>query len=166
MMCQNCQKRPANVHFTKVTNDSKVELYLCEQCAAEKGKAGFGAPMGMGSFFSGLMGLNGVVPYSAGVEKPVVCERCGMSYEEFKKTGKMGCSHCYCVFGEKMNPVLKRLHGSTNHTGRVPSRLSNSVKVSKEIDHLKMLLNKAVQEEAYEKAAELRDRIRSLEVGL
>ena len=33
MLCERCHKNPATVHVTKVLNDKKTEVHLCEQCA-------------------------------------------------------------------------------------------------------------------------------------
>ena len=165
MLCQHCQKRTANVHFTQIINNNKVEMYLCEQCANEKGQMGFGPSLNIGDFLSGFIGMGhggaqlDLEPREAG------CEICGMSFEDFRKTGKMGCNNCYKNYGERLKPILKRLHGSSEHTGKAPARISRVLAVSKEIDRLKDLLGKAVQNEEYEKAAEIRDRIREMEGG-
>lgn len=163
MLCQHCQKRIANVHFTQVVNNNKVELYLCEQCAREKGKISFGSPLNASDFFSGLMGYGQTSPFLASNVPQLFCEKCGMSYEEFQKTGKVGCSNCYEIYREKLFPLLKRLHGNVEHHGKVPHRVSEVVKASKEVEKLKDDLSKAIQNEEYEKAAEIRDKIKSLE---
>lgn len=165
MLCQNCQSRIANVHFSQTINNNKVEMYLCEQCAREQGQIGFGEPFGISDFITGLMGAGKSSTYVKSLPKQLSCDKCGMSYEEFQKQGKMGCGNCYEVFNDRMEPLLRRLHGNTEHTGKIPGNASVKMKTSKEIEQLKTLIEKAVQSEEYEKAAELRDRIRSLEVG-
>ena len=46
MLCQNCKKRQATIHITRIINGRKVEMHLCAQCAAELGLTGedFGFP--------------------------------------------------------------------------------------------------------------------------
>jgi protein arginine kinase activator len=163
MICQICQKRTANVHFTQVVNSRKIELYLCEQCAREKGQLSFGSPLGIADFFAGLMGFGEEGTLLEASQPAVCCQSCGMTYDDFQKTGKLGCSECYKLYGDRIKPVLKRLHGNTEHTGKVPAKMSGSISDSREVEHLKELLNKAVQAEQYEKAAEYRDRIRQIE---
>jgi len=164
MLCQNCQQRPANVHFTKIVNNTKVEMYLCEQCAAEKDQFGFDDNFSFSDFFTRLIGLGSSSPqHLATQRKNTVCDKCGMSFSEFQKIGKMGCSRCYEMFGEQMKPILKRLHGNMQHTGKVPSRIERKKSHEKEINELKKLLNEAIKNEEYEKAAEIRDRIKKLE---
>ena len=38
MICQECNQRPATLHFTKIINGEKTEVHLCEKCAQEKGE--------------------------------------------------------------------------------------------------------------------------------
>ncbi len=164
MLCQKCHKRIANVHFTRVVNNQKVEMFLCEQCANEEGQMGFEAPLSVSEFLSGIMNFGNSAPYVNLASSDIVCEKCGMSFQEFQKIGKLGCSQCYRTFGERLKSILKRLHGSAQHNGRMPKKVSESIKISREIERLKELLNEAIKNEEYEKAAELRDRIRNLEV--
>jgi protein arginine kinase activator len=165
MLCQNCQQQTANVHFTKIVNNIKIELYLCEKCAKEDGKFNFGVPLNLNNFFGGLMGFGGVGQYiNTMAPQQIICKKCGMSYEEFQKSGKLGCDNCYEYYSERLRPLLKRLHGNTQHTGKIPSKVSKTMKASKEIEKLKELLNRAIQNEEYEKAAELRDKIKNVEM--
>lgn len=164
MLCQNCQKRVASVHFTQTINGERIELYLCEKCANEKSHSNFGAPLGISDFFSGLVGFGTPLQYVSAPIEQTACKKCGMSYEDFLKTGKMGCGNCYEVFGEKLQPVFRKLHGAREHAGKIPQRQYKGIKVSRELQKLKDMLSKAIQQEEYEKAAELRDRIKQLEV--
>lgn len=163
MLCQNCQKRAATVHFTQVINNNKVEMYLCEQCADQKGQLNFISPFGINNFFPVIMEYEPDTPLVQSSVKQPVCSKCGMTYEEFQRVGKLGCSNCYELFGDKLKPLLRRLHGNIEHKGKIPGRVSKTIKMSKEIEKLKELLNKAVQGEEYEKAAEIRDKIKVLE---
>jgi protein arginine kinase activator len=163
MLCQSCHKRPANVHFTQIINNKKIEMYLCEQCANEKGQISFTSPFDKSSLLSGFIGV--AEPYVSAISRDVACKRCGMSFRDFQQTGKLGCSGCYEAYGDRLRPVLKRLHGNTEHIGKVPAGVSRSLKNTKEIERLKELLNRAVQREEYEKAAEIRDKIKAIESG-
>lgn len=166
MLCQDCRKRVANVHFTQIVNHNKVEMYLCDQCAKEQGQFNFGPPLSINDFFSGIVGLNNTAAYIPQASQCLVCNNCGMSFEEFQKHGKIGCSHCYEIYGERLNPILKRLHGNIEHHGKVPGKAFKGMHKSKEVEKLRELLNKAVKNEEYEKAAEIRDQIKNLEVEL
>ncbi len=165
MLCQNCQKRVAKVHFTHVVNGIKTEMYLCEQCASEKGQSGIGQ-FSVNDFLAGLMGTGFGQPegyVDLPHEERLVCEKCGMTFEEFQRAGKLGCDNCYRIFAGRLKPLLKRLHGSSQHNGKKPERALKEDRALKEIERLKEQLNKAVEKEEYEKAAEIRDKIKELE---
>ncbi|BCU80356.1 protein-arginine kinase activator protein [Polycladomyces abyssicola] len=170
MLCQECGKRPATLHYTKIVNGEKTEFHLCEVCAQEKGEQ---IPMMENGFsihqlLSGL--LNFDAPYTEGEQaKQTVqsgalrCPTCGLTYTQFSKIGRLGCSDCYQAFGERLIPLFRRVHGSTNHRGKVPERTGGRLKIRREIEQLKEQLKQCVAREAFEEAARLRDRIRALQ---
>lgn len=164
MQCQQCQKNVANVRFTHIINGKKVEMYLCEQCAKEKGQLGFSPQLNLFDFLWGIPGFGGSTGYEQMVQpKEVRCNVCGMSFEDFKKTGKIGCANCYRLFRENLNPILRKLHGSIEHTGKMPLKISGCISKNNELEKLREQLAMAISSEEYEKAAELRDMIRNLE---
>jgi protein arginine kinase activator len=166
MLCQHCQKRIANVHFTQIINNNKIEMYLCENCAREKGQMNVGGPLSISDFLGGLIGVGHTNPFTQNPEADrSVCDKCGMTYEEFQRIGKFGCSNCYELFGDRIQPLLKRLHGNVEHNGKIPANVAKEISSSKEISSLKELLNKAIQNEEYEKAAEIRDKIKNIEAS-
>lgn len=160
MLCQNCQQRTANVHFTQIKDNTKVDIYLCEQCANELRQAEFVSPFGFNDLINGLFGTQ--IKQEAPVS--LKCPKCGMDYQDFLKTSRLGCAECYKAFEQKLDPIIKRLHGNVEHHGKIPGRVSSNVDVSNEIAKLKQLLNETIQKEQYEESAKIRDRIRSLEV--
>ena len=91
------------------------------------------------------------------------CSTCAMSYEEFKKIGRLGCPHCYDVFASQLERLLKRIHGDDRHRGKGPLAAAQSAQGGDELARLREELAQAVAEEAFEEAAQLRDRIRVLE---
>ena len=170
MLCQICNKRPANVHVTKIINGAKNELHICEQCAKEKEGLkvsseipGFDTPFSFSNILAGFMDFAGVgiLPYSA--DRAVKCTGCNLDYEDFKKTGRFGCSQCYEFFGNKLDPIFKRIHGNIQHTGKVPKRTGGLIRTKRDIERLRYDLKKAIESEEYEHAAELRDNIKQLE---
>ncbi|ACL74712.1 UvrB/UvrC motif-containing protein [Ruminiclostridium cellulolyticum] len=160
MLCQNCQQRIASVHLTQIKNNTKLDIYLCEECAQEMSQQDFISPFGFNDLISGLFGAQ--LKHEPYVK--LKCKNCGMEYNEFLKTSRLGCSQCYKVFADKLDPIVKRLHGNGEHHGKVPSRVSSNVSITNEMDKLKQLLNEAIKNEKYEEAAKIRDRIKSLEV--
>jgi protein arginine kinase activator len=84
-------------------------------------------------------------------------------YSDFKKTGRFGCPECYTAFEPQLVPLLRQIHGSTQHEGKTPKQLGPKAVIRKELMDLKEELSRAIRDERYEEAAEIRDRIRALE---
>lgn len=164
MLCQECGKRPATVHLTKIVNGQKTELHLCQECAHEKGEFEYLLQPAF-SFPSMLAGLMGGHELAAPVAQER-CPQCGQTYASFAQRGRLGCANCYETFSARLNPLLRRIHGSTKHVGKVPRRTGGLVRVRKEINTLRSDLQKAVDAEDFERAAKLRDQIRTLEKKL
>jgi len=161
MVCEECGKRQATLHFTKIVNGEKTELHICESCARERGELIPGTSSGF-SIHNLLSGLLDFDP--AGAKAPTLrCSHCGMTYAQFSKMGKFGCSQCYKHFADKLDPLLKRVHGNTAHVGKVPKRVGGQVRTKREIDRLKRELQAKIEREDFESAARIRDRIRELE---
>jgi len=168
MECQECHQNPASLHFTQIINGQKTETHLCEQCAREKGEIMSGG-FSISNLLSGLLNLEYPLS-STQTNKPfenidaVKCKQCGMTFQQFSKIGRFGCSHCYETFSSKLDPILRRVHsGNTTHEGKIPKRIGGNLHLTKEISELKDQLQKSIQLEEFEKAAELRDKIRTLE---
>jgi protein arginine kinase activator len=89
-----------------------------------------------------------------------------MGYSDFRKGGKLGCAECYKAFKKPIEALLLRVHGNTQHAGKIPGGLKSDVSIRLNIDRLKQQLVKAIAEEAYEDAAQLRDQIRALNAQL
>jgi|LSQX01.3.fsa_nt_gb protein arginine kinase activator len=171
MICQKCQQRNASVHITQIINNEKKEIHLCEQCAQEHKELTMGtsinftAPFGINDLLAGFLGKDNKYGSKPKVSSSV-CNVCGMTYEQFTGRGKLGCANCYNVFKNTLEQAFKRIHGNTNHNGKVPTKAGSKVRAAREIEKLKNKLNKAVQAEEYEAAAELRDEIRQMEANL
>lgn len=169
MLCDNCHKRMATIHLTQIVNNSKVEFHLCESCAKEKNYMNFKVAPDVSSFFNSLLGFAGQ-PYVS-TPKSSGCKVCGMSFDDFKETGKMGCFNCYSTFRDRIDPIVKRIHGNAEHAGRAPKNFitktdkSDDVKQLGEADLLKKRLEELIKQEKFEEAAKVRDEIRALENG-
>ena len=163
MKCDICKVRQATVHLTEVINDQVTKLHLCEECAREKGEE-MQSHFGLTDLISGLMDMGTAIPEQEIKGKTEVrCPSCSMTYDDFRNTGKLGCGECYEVFKKNLGKLLRKIHGSDRHVGKMPF---GGEKVAKEQDDLKRLrddLNELVRSEKFEQAAVLRDRIKDLE---
>ncbi len=161
MTCDLCGKNEATVHLTEMIDDQTRELHLCEPCAREKGAAA-ASPFGLAELLAGLADFGAKLE---GETRPKpTCPRCKMTYDDFRKTGRLGCGECYETFHRFLGPLLKRIHGSTQHVGRGPSETApQKAPAEEDLPRLKERLKAAVASEEFEEAAHLRDRIRALE---
>lgn len=160
MLCDECGKKTATVHITKVENGKKTDIHLCEQCAVQKNVININTNFSISDLLTGILSAGSTSPVKVDIIQDVKCSVCGLTYNRFKETGKFGCSNCYKTFGERLNPLFKRVHGNTAHTGKIPEKAGGKIKVMREIEKLKQELETAVRNEEYEKAADLRDKIR------
>ena len=119
MLCNICHKNEAIVHFKGILNDQVFEIDLCEECAHQKGME-FKKDIQLTDFISSLVDLG--LPQGSGKKKVSACPVCGLTYAEFKHAGRLGCSNCYTVFEDYLQPLLERIHGSVKHTGRSPKQ--------------------------------------------
>jgi len=107
-----------------------------------------------------------VQPEKAPVEKDAVvlkCPNCKMTYADFKKIGRLGCGECYVTFKKYLGPLLKRIHGSSQHIGKSPSKVTRVLKEKIDLQELRLKLQKAIENEAFEEAARIRDQIKDFE---
>lgn len=169
MMCEDCGVRPAKFHLMTIINGDRVERNLCPACMAKQQKQ---IP---GIDFSNLAGiLNSILENKSEEEQArkdaeyedCACEQCGMTYLEFQKCGMLGCANCYQAFKTPLTALLQRVHGNTQHAGRVPGGVHSGTSIRMNIDRLKQKLQRAVADEEYEQAAKLRDAIRGLSAQL
>ena len=164
MSCEQCHEREAVIHLTQIVNEQVTTLHLCERCAAEKGVESPGSvpktPLGT---FLAAMGQE--LPEQAPTPQAGdTCPRCGGSLQDFRESGRLGCSDCYRTFEVPLRDLLRRLHGSTHHVGeRYAESGTAQVDGQKQTADLREQLRLAVETENFELAAELRDRLRVLE---
>ncbi|UOQ44648.1 UvrB/UvrC motif-containing protein [Halobacillus salinarum] len=174
MECQECNQRPATVHLTQVINGQKTEVHVCEQCAKEKGYMNYGEEaFTLNDLLSGLFNTEGTHPISGqksqsySHSQQLKCPTCGLTYKEFARLGKFGCADCYKTFDDKLNPIFRRVHsGNTQHDGKIPHRQGGDLHLKKEAEDLKATLQKLIEQEEFEEAAKVRDKIRSLDSQL
>lgn len=159
MNCDVCKQNQATVFLTQIVEGKMQKVNLCESCSKEKGVTD---PTGF-ALADLLLGLGAAQEIERGgsVQK---CPVCGFSQADFKKTGRLGCSNCYETFADGLQSLLKGMHKGTTHLGKKPSRLARSLERDAQLKQLQRDLRKAVADENYESAAQLRDQIRHLEV--
>ncbi len=165
MLCQSCGKAPAVVHFTEIDQGEVRHLHLCAECAQEK-EASFPsevAEVKKETAARPLLKLLQKLLASESEEVSMQCVQCGHTYADFRSSGRLGCGHCYEAFSGKLEPLIRRMHGSNRHAGKVPECMDERVRVLREKNRLRQELAAAIDREAFEEAACLRDKIKALE---
>jgi protein arginine kinase activator len=166
MKCEICGKNEATVHLTEVVNDKVTKLHICERCAKTKSEE-------MQSHFGLHDLLSGLVDFEPGVSgEPLAgstefeCANCGMTYYDFQRTGRLGCGECYTTFDRNLSELLRKIHGSDRHVGKIPFKGQKTLDKQKDIQRLRSELNDLILAENFEKAALVRDRIKGMEKEL
>jgi protein arginine kinase activator len=161
MLCDVCGKNPATVHLTEIIDTQMNELHLCEECARQK-SVQMEQQFGLSDLLAGLAEFE-KSPDKESESVAVKCPSCGLSYAEFKKIGRLGCGQCYGAFKKYLGPLLKKIHGSGQHSGKAPAQSASSPVVPSDLQELRKGLQKAIEDEAFEDAARIRDQIKELE---
>lgn len=163
MLCEKCKEHPASVHVSQNVNGQKTEHYLCHKCAFDSGQN-----MTFDSFFKSFLdGMPGQkADLGEGKDAPVVCASCGMTFDEFKKSGRLGCAECYTTFSERLKQAFKSVQAGLVHQGKIPGSLSGEILKKRNLEKLRSEIRAAIENEEYEKAAVLRDKIKELNISV
>lgn len=163
--CQSCHERDAVVHLTQVVGADVSTMHLCSKCAAERGieTEAAAAQTPLGAFLAAMgKGGPGMAAAAATGES---CPQCGATLEDFRASGRLGCSVCWVAFERPLRDLIRRAHGATRHTGeRYEAIDSVSLSPAEQRDRERLELQEqlrlAVESEQFERAAELRDLLR------
>ena len=163
MLCQKCQKNQATVSIKQIIDGNSSEMQLCAECAEKENLTSFFIPTAdklfSGFFSDSIFGGNFIT------EKKV-CPLCGSTRSDLASTGRAGCAKCYEVFKDELDKIIYSIHGNARHNALRPGKHLAEAKKQSEIKKLKLEQQKAVEEQNYEKAAEIRDKIRNIEKNM
>ncbi len=158
MLCDICKKNVATVHLTQMVEGKTKKVDLCESCSKEKGlddPTGFS----LADLLLGLGAAQEIAQTSSGTGSDLRCPHCGFTQADFKKAGRLGCAECYVTFAEGLEGLLKTMHKGTKHVGKVPQVMKRSQDLLDRLKALQKKLEKAVADEDFESAVQLRDEI-------
>lgn len=179
MLCNNCEKNEATTHIKQIINGEMSQTHLCSECAKLLGANDMFSDFNLNfsDFFGNFFG--DMLP-SLGQHNALRCEKCGCSFDDIVKSGKVGCAKCYETFYDKLLPSLQRIHGKMHHTGKVSATAditdeteNNTTEEvteiyednSAKIEVLKESMKQAIETQNFEEAAKIRDEIKELEGG-
>jgi protein arginine kinase activator len=172
MLCQDCKKREAQVHLTQIINNEKISLALCKECASARG---FHSPLEnnpfplaelLTNFAKSMEAQDGLTPRT-----DLVCPNCKLTFDDFTRLGRFGCGDCYRTFRPRLEGIMRKIHGASLHRGTAPiagieSEPGEQTIPVKEEDRLETELRKAIDAEDFERAAEIRDKLKSIKQGI
>jgi protein arginine kinase activator len=150
MQCDDCKSRPATIFYKEVLQDKVVELHLCEVCAQKRWLI-------MDQKMSTVEVLQKLLQKRSARDEQVICPVCFLSLAEFKRTGRFGCNQCVTTFEPHIKNLIKQIQQSDRHVGR---RAGSGEKRGFEVFRLREELKKALDQEAYEDAAKIRDKLK------
>ena len=164
MQCQVCHKNDATIHLTEITDGARIEMHICERCAAEQDIA-VKTHIPINELLSNLLAVQpSDDELSGSSEHSLACPNCGFTLAQFRKEGVLGCPGDYEVFEKTLLSLIEKAHdGKTTHCGKIPLKTPRDTKKQMEMLNLRQQLEAAVQSEDYELAAELRDKIKQSE---
>ena len=148
--------------MTEISDGQKREIHLCEDCAGKKGfpvQPNFTVAEVLGSLLDAQKHEEDEGP-------EITCPVCGITFSEFRSKGRFGCPNDYVVFKERLDTLLEKVHGSTQHIGKTPPRMDTSIARQRELMVLREKLDRLIKKEAYEEAAKIRDKIKTIEEQL
>ncbi|MFC1538555.1 UvrB/UvrC motif-containing protein [Candidatus Latescibacterota bacterium] len=164
MKCQICNNNEANIVFTQIINTEKIVLKICSECAKKKGISVEIDKPTQPKVNSFIGSITGDFVYKEDKDIPdLTCTVCGLTFAEFKKEGLFGCDQCHIFFGNHISNLLKQIHGTDIHEGKLPNALSKEGEEILNLRKLREELKKSIDLEDYEKAAVLRDKIAILQ---
>ena len=176
MICEACKNKNATVHYRYNENGNITERHLCADCAEKEGLMNsnlsvtddfvydmFGDTIGKFSFIPFMNQGSNIKGRSTNQR---VCPGCGLTENELRTGGKLGCEKCYSVFSDYLNIVLNKMHLSTEYKGKIPESAERELSLVRKIENLKADMYSAVEAQRYEEAAKIRDKIKQLEEGL
>lgn len=149
--CDICGKK-ANVFITLMKEGKEISLNLCQEHAESTG------------LFNGkTYGLLGdKEPASTPLKGVISCPNCHATPQDFNKSGRFGCPHCYESFDKDVKLILKHIQPGLVHKGKAPNQSLNAESVKKRLKSLQTQLDEAIKLEHYEDAAHFRDEINQL----
>ncbi len=163
MQCEFCKAEAATVHLTEITEGQRSEKHLCQSCAAKQGVTAQ-SQLSLNELLSSLLAAGN--QSEAKQTQTPACQNCGSTMQQFSKNSLLGCPQDYQAFGDEIEMVIRKTQNDkTQHIGKIPNgiEIDKKTQAETEVTQLKKQLACAVENEDYETAATLRDRIQKMQ---
>ncbi len=160
--CRRCAK-PATLHITEIRDGHAAAIHLCDTCAREylektPEPTSTAGATDLASKLEELMAESG--------DSPAACPNCGITFNEFRESGRFGCANDYTEFLTELLPLLENIHEDSRHVGKKPRSTMVGTAEQSRLIQLRNEQRQAIELEDYEAAARLRDEITALEATL
>ena len=178
MKCQYCEK-PATFHITELTGDEPQELHFCEDHARVYLTQADEPEEPQNTTLAGVLANQLKVGQTAEDLARLdqqVCPVCEITFYEFRHAGRLGCPHDYIHFNDELEPLIINIpgvatlaydatdiHGAVEHCGKTPKHGVQTAGHQTQLIQLRREMKEAIEQEAYERASEIRDEIRRIE---
>ena len=170
MLCDKCKKNVATFHKSIFINGKGYETHLCSDCASLMNfdEINFNTDIDVEfdafdrlekEIFKDFLEDDFFTPTMLLEKNNKKCPECNSSFNDFLRRGKLGCSQCYDVFQEEIRDMLENMDNPTDFNLDIGSEIKKS---TSEIDKLNEEFNKAIEEERYEDAGEIKKKINKL----
>jgi len=161
MLCDFCHKNEAVFFVEQVNSSGRRKMNMCMECAISRGISPNPQNIenSIGKLFSELA-KNEIDKIE--VDKKS-CPVCNTKLSSIKLNGVFGCPECFTFFKDDILALMKTKGIEGSYTGSIPRRLVNVHSVLTDRVSIQAKLDKAVQEENYEKAAFYRDYLEVLD---
>jgi len=134
MLCCQCKKNQATKTYDRITDGKKQTEYYCLDCYHR--------------LFISIDEVAGEGRRRDG--QIAMCPYCGMSEEEFKTRGVVGCAQCYQSLAKTALPVVIRLQGMEAHRGKKPKISDEREEMINQRNFLKERVEQLMKEKNYE----------------
>lgn len=125
MLCQRCGKNSASISVKSISGGKLAEYALCAECARE---------LGYGNFLTGPgYHLDDFVHEFFNGTDDIRCKCCGSSFSDIVRSGRAGCAECYRTFYDRLLPIIRQIHGSDTHRGKIPGGALPQVRLDSQI---------------------------------
>ena len=162
MLCDLCKKGTAVIFLERKGPRGTEKICLCEECSRERGITAMQVASEQKNVALVFNEIYEKITRNS-PEFRQLCPGCGRSLGDIKAKGACGCPECYTVFESQIRQALDQHGFIGKYTGSLPKRVRNFRNALTDRADLQLKLEKAIQEENYEKAAVYRDFLRALE---
>ena len=158
MTCVNCGNNSAQL-YERMVGGKESTLCLCPACYRKLYPEGDAIDL-----FTQFLG-------NTGGRRSKACPSCGTTLGDFRKTGLVGCAECYDAFRDDFLPSIRYIQRDVVHRGKQPNEFAGTKydmvrELVQEQARVRLELDKAMLDEDFRRAKELKARLRQIEANL